>query len=152
MESGTGYTSFGAGVQPHRAGDNNGSFVYPALHGGARCSGADAADAPPMGTRFQLAMSDAQIDALAVPSWKKTILRAMAHYGMFVGDTGGGAGPGLMMESGTGYTSFGAEDPSVTFAKQQGLQPGWHSLYTFDIASGVDWQSALRVVAPPAQQ
>ena len=33
-------------------------------------------------------MSDAQIAALAVPAWKKTILTALAHYGGYVGDTG----------------------------------------------------------------
>ena len=36
-------------------------------------------------------MSAAQIDALAKPTWQKTILHAMAKYGMYVGDTGGNA-------------------------------------------------------------
>ena len=44
-----------------------------------------------MGARLQLAMSSAEIDALSVPRWKKTILRAMARYGLFLGDTGGDA-------------------------------------------------------------
>lgn len=61
------------------------TFVYPASKSGRSCSsmGLPNTDAPPMGARFQLAMSDTQIAALAVPPWKKAILRAMARYGMY---------------------------------------------------------------------
>ncbi len=100
-----------------------------------------------MGARFQLNMTDAQIDVLAVPTWKKTILKALAHYGGYVGDTGG-PGFGLMFESGLTYTSFGHPDPLVTFAQANGL-PLWNDLWVFNMASGVDWASKLRVLAPP---
>ncbi|HYV15732.1 MAG TPA: hypothetical protein VE972_06905, partial [Conexibacter sp.] len=83
----SGDTSFGYGTNPGP--DDQAAFVYPASHGGGACSSADDASTPPMGARLQLAMSDAQIAALNVPAWKKTILTALAHYGGYVGDTGG---------------------------------------------------------------
>jgi hypothetical protein len=139
---------FGYGEQPHRAGDNGSSYVYPAAKGGTRCSGESDTDVPPMGARFQLAMSDDQIAALAVPAWKKTVLRALARYGGFVGDTGG-PGFGLMFQSSSTYTSFGRPDPLVDFARANNL-PTWEGDYVYNIADGVDWTRYLRVVVPPS--
>jgi hypothetical protein len=123
----------------------SGAKVYPAEGTGSRCS--DTTNAPPMGSRFQLAMSDGQIDGLSVPAWKKTILRAMAHYGMYFGDTGG-SGFGLQFESGSSYTSFGVEDAMVSYARQAGVPRNGEGKYTFDVAAGVDWQHYLRVIDP----
>jgi hypothetical protein len=123
----------------------SGGKVYPAGGVGARC--ADTTNAPPMGTRFQLTLTPAQIDALSVPAWKKTILRAMAEYGMYFGDTGG-SGVGLQFESGATYTSFGYEDAMVTYARQVGIPRNSDGKYAFNIRDGVDWQRHLRVVAP----
>jgi hypothetical protein len=138
-------TTFGFGTTTD--GSSKSAFVYPAAAGGSRCSSEDNADAPPMGARFQLDMSDAQIAALSVPAWKKTILTALAHYGGYVGDTGG-PGFGLMFESGSTYTSFGLPDPLVAFAQKSNV-PQWNGMYVFDLASGVDWGSFLRVLPPP---
>jgi hypothetical protein len=105
-----------------------------------------------MGTRLQLAMSDDQIAALSVPPWKKAILTAMAHYGMYMGDTGG-PGFGLEVESSATYTSFGVTDPILTWA--QAGAPGvsmWNGDWVLDIASGVDWSHYLRVVDPCVAQ
>ncbi|HWC28160.1 MAG TPA: hypothetical protein VG474_16340 [Solirubrobacteraceae bacterium] len=129
----------------------SGSSVQPAEPGtsAAPCSkfGLANTDAPPLGARIQLDMSAAEIDALAVPAWKKTILRALAAYGMIVGDTdGGNAAWGLQGESGSGYTSFGAADPWRSFAASVDA-PRWDGAYVFDIAAGVDWRR-LRVIAP----
>jgi hypothetical protein len=140
-------TTFGYGTKTD--GSSKSAFVYPALAGGARCSSADNADAPPMGARFQLNMTDAQINALAVPTWKKTILKALAHYGGYVGDTGG-PGFGLQFESGSTYTSFGAVDPLVTYAKGVGLST-YNGMYVFNLAAGVDWAKYLRILPPPTQ-
>jgi hypothetical protein len=124
---------------------SSGRTVYPATGGaGSRCSDADGA--PPMGARFQLDMSDAEIDSLHVPAWKKTILRAMARYGMYFGDTGSG-GWGLQMESGATYTSFGFEDELVRFARSGGV-PGQGGEHVFDVGAGIDWRSRLRVIDP----
>ena len=133
---------------------DSGSYVYPASKSGHSCtdSGLSGVNAPPMGTRLQLAMSDDQIAALPLPQWKKGILTAMAHYGMYFGDTGG-PGFGLQVESPATYTSFGVADPIMTWA--QGGAPGvtmWNGNWVLDIASGVDWARYLRVVDPCVAQ
>jgi len=140
-------TAYGYGTVVGPAGQS--AYVWPATHGASRCSSAEDVDAPPLGARLQLAMSDAEIAALDVPQWKKTILTALAHYGGYFGDTGG-SGFGLMFESGATYTSFGVTDPLVTFAAQNGL-PARNGQYVFDVASGVDWARYLRVVVPPSR-
>ena len=119
-------------------------WVYPARDHGSVCRHHE--DAIPFGTRFQLDMSDDEIRALDVPSWKRTILRAMAHYGMFAGDTGGSPWD-LEFESSSTYTSFGYADPLVAYARESGIAPR-DGRYPFDLAGGVDWARRLRVVAP----
>jgi len=141
-------TGFGYDTRPAPGGGQS-AFVYPASHGGSSCSATDNAGAPPMGARFQLALSDAQIQALSVPAWKKTILTALAHYGGYVGDTGG-PGFAFQFESGTTYTSFGVTDPLVTFARANNL-PTYNGTYVYNMASGVDWARYLRVLTPPSR-
>lgn len=83
-------------------GTNNGTDELTGCSGGSG-TGADGAavtgtnkGALPQGARIQLKMTDSQINALAdcdgygtcLP-WEKTILIALAHYGMFMTDTGG---------------------------------------------------------------
>ena len=136
-------TSFGYGTTATSYGS---SYVYPAMHGGSACASEDP-NLPPLGTRLMLEMSDAQIAALPVPSWKKTILTALAHYGGYIGDTGG-PGFGLEFESSATYTALGLPDPLVAFAAQNNL-PTWEGAYVFNMASGADWAKYLRVLAPP---
>jgi hypothetical protein len=138
-------TSFGYGTTTHV---DTSTYVYPADDGGRACPAGET-NAPPLGARFMLAMSDAQIQALAVPAWKKTILTALAHYGGYVGDTGG-PGFAFMFESGTSYTALGLPDPLVAFAKTNGL-PQWEGRYIFNVASGVEWEKYLRVLTPPSE-
>jgi hypothetical protein len=131
---------------------DSGSFVYPAAGKGRACStiGLSNTDAPPMGARLQLNMTPSQIDALAVPAWKKTVLRAMATYGMYFGDTGGGAWS-IGIESGSTYTSFGMEDQMVTFARNNGV-PTYSGDYVFNLRDGVEWGKYLRVIDPCTTQ
>ena len=136
--------AFGYGA---RRRDGDGAYVYPADGGDARC-GSDEPDAPPMGARLQLAMSDAQIAALPMPRWKKGILRALAHYGGYVGDTGG-PGFGVQIESSTTYTAFGRPDPLVQLAQRSPNVQTYLDRYLFDLADGVDWTRYLRVITPP---
>jgi hypothetical protein len=140
-------TSFGLGVKPHRAGDLGSSYIYPAGKGGSSCPASET-DAPPMGARYRLTVTDAQIAALNVGQWKKTILTALAHYGGYVGDTGG-PGFGFQFESGTSYTAFGQKDPFVAYAQKNNL-PTWQGRYVYGMPGDVDWQKYLQVVAPPA--
>jgi hypothetical protein len=143
--TGTG-TSFGYGVRQGRA-SGTGSYVYPAFAGGERCDQSNS-DLPPLGARFQLAMSDAQIAALRAPAWKVAILTALARYGGYVGDTGG-SGFAFMMQSSSTYTSFGVPDRLIEVARRAGLTAR-QGRYVFDVADGVDWQRYLRIVVPPA--
>lgn len=128
---------------------DNKSYVYPAAKGGSHCvnQGVPTENAFPMGQRFRLAMSNEQIEALNAPAWKKTILRAMAEYGIYFGDTGGQTW-GIQFESGATYTSFGMEDPVEVIARDSGIEEGWEGIYSMDLASGVDWKRYLRAVEP----
>jgi hypothetical protein len=126
----------------------NGKGVFPSdSEPKTQCD--DPADAPSMGAHFQLAMSDSRINGLKVPQWKKTILTAMAHYGMYVGDITESPWA-LQFESGSTYTSFGYRDRMVAFAKRAGV-PLRDGAYVFDIDSGVNWARYLRVLEPPAR-
>jgi hypothetical protein len=98
-----------------------------------------------MGAHFRLALSERRIARLRVPAWKRAVLRAMARYGMFVGDVGGVQFG--MLESGSTYTSFGREDAMVTYARDAGV-PRHGDHYLFDIGSGIRWERLLRVVDP----
>jgi hypothetical protein len=133
---------------------DSGAFVYPASHGSSSCASQGLgpnADAPAIGTRFQLAMTPAQIDALDVPAYRKTVLRAMARYGMYVADTGGSWG--IVQESGLVTTSFGLADRWVQLARAVDA-PYWapDRRYAIHIREGVDWARYLRVIAPCVAQ
>ena len=91
--------------------------VYPALGLAKTCP--MPTDAPAVGQHLWLDMSSDEIAALDVPDWKKTILRALAQYGGFIGDTGGNTAFAVQFESGTSYTSFGSVDPVAAFAEHQ---------------------------------
>jgi hypothetical protein len=123
----------------------NGTAVAPAGPDvGRTCAsmGLPNSGAPAMGQHFFLDMSTAEIEALGAPAWQKTVLRAMAEYGLYVGDTGGGF---LKLESGSSYTSFGQADPWVGVAKGAGIAASRDGTYTFDFSAAVDWRSKLKV-------
>ena len=128
-----------------RADCDSGTFVYPASGVGAPC--ADRAGAPPEGARFQLALSDAEIDELDVPGWKRTIIRAMAEYGFFIGDTGGTPWD-IVLESGSTFTSFGRPDPWARLAQSTATRRSASGRWFLDLASGIDWTRRLRVIDP----
>ncbi|MFL5863025.1 MAG: hypothetical protein ACJ780_19990, partial [Solirubrobacteraceae bacterium] len=86
--------------------------VYPAQQAdGLPCTklpGQNATGTPtPMGTLFQLNMTDAQIATSGAPPWQQTIMTAMAHYGMYVNDTDGIGDIELETQSDISYTSLG---------------------------------------------
>lgn len=128
---------------------DSGKFVFPAQKAGGACAdnGESAENAPPMGARFKLDMSAAEIAALNVPSWKKTILTAMSEYGLIVGDTGGTWG--IKEESGLVYTAYGKPDKWREMAKKWDV-PYYapDDLHVFNIREGIDWQSRLKMVDP----
>ena len=126
--------------------------VWPSDSIGTHGQCSDPENAPAMGQHFWLDMSPAQINALAVPAWQKIILRAMARYGMYVGDDGG-APWALQFESGDNYTSFGEPDPWVAYAKSQGINGYYESsinrtVYYLNFQHAVDWGNKLKVLRP----
>jgi hypothetical protein len=129
------------------------SYVYPATGTGLRCSeaGLPASSSIPMGSHFQLNMGVSEVDALAVPTWKKTILIALATYGAYVSDTSGEPSQwGFERESAATYTSYGQPDPWVQYARSLGIQPedynhNGYQEYWMDLSSGVPWER-LQVV------
>jgi hypothetical protein len=130
---------------------DSGASVYPAAKAGSRCS--DTTNAPPMGARLQLDYSDAEIDALSAPAWKKTLLRAMADYGMFVGDTGTDNLFWVEKETGSQYTTQGRADKWLELVARGGFKywNGEGGVNVGDLAGGVDWHR-LRVIDPCVSQ
>jgi hypothetical protein len=126
---------------------DNGSFVFPATKTGGACS--DRVNAPPMGTHLWLDLSTSQINALPIPAWQKTILRALHDYGAYMGDTGG-PGFALQFESPLTYTSFGRADPLVPWAQTSGWSPynGYYVGHWQNVPASV-WQH-LHVLDPCA--
>ena len=133
-----------------------GYAVYPAAAGttASSCStfGLANQDAPPLGARLWLDLTSAQIDALAVPAWKKTLLKAMHDYGILIGDTNGGhAAWGIQAESEQAYASFGRSSYWRTLGASSGVG-SYAGGYVFDIQSGVDWAAHLHVLDPCISQ
>jgi hypothetical protein len=128
--------------------------VYPAVQTGAKCrdAGISRKYSIPMGAHFRLTLSPAQIDALGLPPWKRTVATALATYGAYVSDTTSLQGAwGIEIESGQSYVSFGLPDPWVEYARSVGIvgedfdQNGYPE-YRFHISQGIPWER-LRVVS-----
>jgi hypothetical protein len=75
--------------------------------GDAVCEGHGAG--PHFGSLLQLNMSDAEITSSGAPPWQRTIMTAMAHYGVYVVDTGSTAAReiSVLAEDDRSFTSFG---------------------------------------------
>lgn len=127
-------------------------FADPAVGAATPDPSTTAGDAndlqrPVTGCRIQLNYTASEIDALAVPTWKKTILHAMREYGMIIMDTGGAAW-GIHVESSAVDVANGQPDRWRTFAAAQGWAQagGASSPYIMPLQSGVDW-TRLRILA-----
>jgi hypothetical protein len=133
-------------------------FVYPAtLANGQPCSdittyhgGAE----PALGQLMQLHMSDAQIARFHGPTWEKTIMTAMAHYGAYINDTMGPSTPQTISfetESDVSYTSLGHKALMAGFIRRAGgtFSSGDHSWMASAPKLPMD---RLRVLAPCVAQ
>ncbi len=122
----------------------NGQWQWPAVGPALACGASPVYN----GMHFYLDMTPAEINALELPPWRKTILRAMAGYGMFVGDTSGGQGARWQVqpESGRTFSSFGKAIPLVEFARENGIPYG-NGQYRMNLRDGIDW-GRLKVLAP----
>jgi len=128
----------------------SGQHIYPAQGNAGVCS--STADAPPTGQVFRLKMSNADIDALPIPRWRKTIYKAMAQYGMYVGDTGGSSAFGVWAESDRTFLDYGAEGAMQRFARTHQSEGGIVASSTpgkwYLDMKGIDWRSKLVAVDP----
>jgi hypothetical protein len=147
-----------AGVIPHAL-----SAVVPCastnLPNGAIFPGSAAAgcntnsNVAPPGARWQLTLTDPQIDALNAAPWEKAILHAMHDYGVYTTQTifGDHPTPGpfaLTWASPLQWTAFGQPNPWSSFNWSSpgnnggvGMPPtNWHP-------GGINWASSLRIVA-----
>ena len=124
----------------------SGHTVAPFDHSatvGNTCSG----DTSPATTRLSMGnvvfldMSHAQIDALAIPTWQKAILRGLADYGAVVGMNGGAAWS-LKYENPLDRTSLGRPDPYAA----AGLPDKLDFSHALDGVGG--WGANLKVLAP----
>jgi hypothetical protein len=99
-------------------------YVYPAQQPfDSRCTG-PGPDLP-NGAHLWLDVDDARVNALAVTSWEKTILRALHHYGAYVLDSGSGSdrAHGVFspwFEDDAQFAALGVPDPMVAFARRAG--------------------------------
>jgi hypothetical protein len=107
----------------------------------------DTGTTTPLGTLFQLDMTDAQIANSSAPAWEKTIMTAMAHYGMYVNDTDGVNAIGLEAESDVSYTSLGGQPLLSNFIKAKGGSY-YAPLKRWILRGGPIPVNRLRVVSP----
>lgn len=120
--------------------------VFPAEKHDVLC--ADQTNAPPMGARFFLDYTDAEINALNVPESNKVVLRAMAKYGIYFGDTGNGANVmGVGILDSQSYVNMGFPDPMVAYAQQYRI-PYANDRYRWNLNDGVDWYNHLQIADP----
>jgi hypothetical protein len=118
--------------------------VWPARgHGDALCSGPVG---PHFGSLLQLNMSNREIAASGAPRWERTVMRAMARYGVYVVDTNG---PGesemsLINEDDLSFTAFGYPGQLSSFVTAAG---GGASVAGVPIPVG-----KLRVIMPCVPQ
>lgn len=116
--------------------------VWPASgRGDAVCSGGGRG--PHFGSLLQLNESDAEIAASGAPSWQRTIMQAMAHYGLYVVDTNGGGNRemSLLNEDDQSFTSFGFPGQMARFVASVAHGGSQASGAPIDV-------SKLRVIAP----
>lgn len=136
---------------------DNGKKVFPGDVGISYVNSypcASPTGAPAVGARFWLDYTDAQIAALSIPTWEKTIVTALAHYGAYVGDQGGPNDRIILemeVESGEGYAVYGASQPIQQVAIQAGLGGSGATSYQFAMP-GIDWQHHLHVLDPCTAQ
>jgi hypothetical protein len=109
-------------------------------HGDSVCPASGAG--PHFASLLQLNMSDAEIAATHAPRWQRAVMKAMAHYGMYVVDTNsrGNTDLSVIMEDDLSFTSFGRTGEMSSFARSAGGADGVVGV-PIDV-------SKLRVIAP----
>ena len=110
-------------------------YVYPGQ------SLASQGGSIPIGARFQLRYTDAQIDAMTgQATWEKTLLHQLHDYGLYALDTGGDGWITYKWESPTQYTSFGGTNPGAAWVSANSPPATWNP-------AGINWATDLQIVA-----
>lgn len=138
------------------------SSVYPADNNvgtDTLCSGNQGA---PYGTWLKLNMTDAQINALGAPLYKKAVYTALAHYGAYIADNNGYNAFGFQVESDYMYTQAGYTNPNcpsngaactplTAYFHSQLADAGWNGNgYTISL-SDINWSTYGQWLNPPTQ-
>jgi hypothetical protein len=100
-----------------------------------------------LGSLLQLNMTDAQIAGSGAPAWEQTLMRAMAHYGMFINDTNASTTIEIQTEADISYTSLGAQPPMANLLRQLGGSY-WAPLNRWIVTGPTITVNQLRVIAP----
>jgi hypothetical protein len=79
---------------------------------------------PRFASLLQLNMTEAEISATGAPKWQRTIMNAMARYGVYVVDTQNSRSMYLLAEDDLSFTSFGYQGQMSAFVKSQGASNG----------------------------
>jgi hypothetical protein len=119
------------------------THVYPASSSDGV---SENANAPAMGQRIYIAYTKAEIEALTVKPWLKTVLQALREYGAYVTDTGNYTMQ-FQFEGSEMFTSFGLSEPFSAIAVAESL-PVEGGMYAFKFEEGVDW-TKLRAIEHP---
>ncbi len=82
----------------------------------------EAGVGPHLGNLLRLDMSEAEIAATKAPRWQRTVMRAMARYGMYVVDTNGpdNSEMAIFTEDDQSFTSFGYPGEMREFVRSAG--------------------------------
>jgi hypothetical protein len=140
-----------------------GLYIAPAVHSDCglvrgECKKCTAKEAPPMGQRFFVEYTNAEIEAKAEnpvtertekeserwKPWKVAVVKALARYGFYIRDSGN-EHLSIQWEGGLDYVPFGAPEIFAAVGSEQHVEKNGSGEYTFDLTSEtyVDW-SRLR--------
>jgi hypothetical protein len=110
---------------------------------GKTCSG--VTNTVSVGNVVFLNMTDAQINALNLPTWETNLLLGLAHYGAIITGNSGGASFALRFESSLNRTSLGQPNPWAAV----GLDKTLDFSHALDSVGG--WAKNLAVLKPFAR-
>lgn len=104
----------------------NVGFSWPASGGWGEACGdywnESTNGAPGLGQLLRLNMTDQQIAGSSAPTWQKTIMTALAHYGAYIEDTDGSYNSGIdiITQDPASWTDLGAPDEWASVLRQFG--------------------------------
>ena len=104
----------------------NVGYSWPASGGWGEACGdywnESTSGAPGLGQLLRLNMTDQQIAGSSAPTWEKTIMTALSHYGAYIEDTDGSynSGIGIIVQDPASWTDLGAPDEWASTLQQFG--------------------------------